>query len=268
MTEALTAVHIADKYLLNPTNPLAVNLIGAGGTGSQMVTALARMNHSLVALGHAGLQVNVIDDDRVTEANQGRQLFADAEVGMYKAVALVNSTNRFFGTNWKAVIKKFEYGSTGRLPGNGAANIYVSCVDTAAARFGIARVLGELGWGNRLCRSKPLYWMDMGNSRHAGQVVLSTINEIRQPDSKLYRTVANLPLITDEFKGLLEAETGSDEPSCSLAEALGKQDLFINSAVANCGASLLWQLISEGMVEDRGFFINLKGFRMQPIKVG
>jgi hypothetical protein len=46
-----------------------------------------------------------------------------------------------------------------------------------------------------------------------------------------------------------------------------KQDLFINSAVANLGASLLWQLFREGMIFNRGMFINLKTFITQPLKV-
>ena len=62
-----TAVHIVDNYLLNPTNPVTVNLIGAGGTGSHMITELAILNHALTALGHAGLQVNLFDDDIVSE---------------------------------------------------------------------------------------------------------------------------------------------------------------------------------------------------------
>lgn len=35
-----TAVHFTDSYLLNPTNPISVNVIGAGGTGSKVLTAL------------------------------------------------------------------------------------------------------------------------------------------------------------------------------------------------------------------------------------
>jgi hypothetical protein len=54
---AKPAVHIIQKELLQPYNPVTVNLIGAGGTGGQVLTALARMNHALVALDHPGLIV-------------------------------------------------------------------------------------------------------------------------------------------------------------------------------------------------------------------
>ena len=80
--------------------------------------------------------------------------------------------------------------------------------------------------------------------------------------------VSKLPLVTNEFKELLEnAEKSDNTPSCSLAEALTKQDLFINSALANLGASLLWQMFREGILLNRGFFLNLKDFRTQPLKV-
>ena len=52
-------VHFTDNYLISPTNPITVNLIGAGGTGSKVLTALMEMNHSLIELGHTGLRVRL-----------------------------------------------------------------------------------------------------------------------------------------------------------------------------------------------------------------
>jgi len=257
-------IHFADKYLMQPTNPISVNLIGAGGTGSQVLTALARINHSLNALQHAGLSVRVFDNDIVTEANRGRQLFTTAELGLNKGVALINRINRFFGTNWKAIPSKFENDTLANYP-HYRANITISCVDNVDARFEIADVLSRLENGIDL--NKALYWMDFGNSRYTGQVVLSTIHPIKQPTSKKYQPVDTMPFVTDEFRTLLQQADKDDTPSCSLAEALTKQDLFINSSLADLGASLLWQLFREGMTENRGFFHNIKEFRTQPLKV-
>ncbi|MFP9097918.1 PRTRC system ThiF family protein [Flavobacterium sp. RHBU_24] len=263
-----TAMHFADNYLINPTNPVTVNLIGAGGTGSQMLTALARMNHSLIALGHTGLQLNLYDNDSVTTANQGRQLFADCEVGMHKSVALINRINRFFGTDWKAVTKPFTSNTIKQLPEQGMANIYISCVDTAAARFDIAEALEYMAVDGRLQRNKPLYWLDLGNGKNTGQAVLATIGYIKQPSSERFEPVAELPYVTKEFKEQLEQQDDTNEPSCSLAEALEKQDLFINSTLANMAASLLWKLFREGLTDTRGFFLNLKTFGSTPLKCG
>jgi PRTRC genetic system ThiF family protein len=260
------AVHIVQKDLLQPYNPVTINLIGAGGTGGQVLTALARMNHALIALGHAGLFVRVFDDDTVDTANLGRQLFTTAELGLHKSVALINRINRFFGTNWRA--ETIRYNKTSLNDRDlASALITISCVDTVAARYEIAGILKHLA-DKYSGRNRVQYWMDFGNSRSSGQVILSTLEKIKQPASERYRTVEILPLVTDEFKELLEASEYADNtPSCSLAEALTKQDLFINSALANCGASLLWQLFREGILFNRGFFLNLQDFRIQPLKV-
>ncbi|MCX2680740.1 PRTRC system ThiF family protein [Galbibacter sp. EGI 63066] len=262
-----TKVHFTDNYLISPTNPITVNLIGAGGTGSKVLTALMEMNHSLVELGHAGLQVRLWDNDTVTPANLGRQRFAECETGLYKSVALINRANRFSGTNWKAEARKFEKDRLRRLPEYARATLTITCVDSVKARFGVAGILKETS-NRRHHRDEPKYWLDFGNSQHTGQVLLSTIGSIRQPNSEKYETVANLPMVTEEFGKLLkQSEQQDDIPSCSLAEALEKQDLFINSSLTQMGCSLLWNLFRNGMTEYRGFFHNLKDFRTRPITV-
>ena len=265
--ETKTAVHIVDNYLLNPANPVTVNLIGAGGTGSRMITTLAETNYSLIQLGHPGLHVQLFDDDVVTEANLIKQRFAPSELGLNKAVARINNINRACGTNWKAVPEKFTSQRLKDLPEEGLANVYITCVDTVQARFDIAGILKGFSRKAIYGRDKPLYWLDTGNARYTGQALLSTIGEIKQPASQLYQTVSVLQMVTDEYKNLLEAETDNNEPSCSHAEAILKQDLFINPAIAIWTASLFYSLFREGMVAYRGFFINLKEFRSTPIRV-
>ena len=267
METTKTAVHFTDNYLLNPTNPISVNLIGAGGTGSKVLTALMEMNHSLMELGHAGLQVRLWDDDSITTANLGRQRFFESETGLYKSVTLINRINRCIGTNWKAETVKFEKDKFGRTPEKASAIITITCVDNVQARFGVAEILKEIS-NHRHYRDTPKYWLDFGNSRDTGQVLLSTIGTIKQPNSERYQTVASLPFVTDEFGELLkQSEQEDNTPSCSLAEALEHQDLFINSSLTQMGCSLLWNLFRRGMTEYKGFFHNLKDFRTHPIKV-
>lgn len=266
--EIKNKIHFTDITLINPTNPITVNLIGAGGTGSQVLTALARMNHALTELNHAGLSVRLWDDDVITEANLGRQLFAESELGFYKSVALINRVNRFFGTNWKAETQKFEKDDLGKLQSSMKSEIYISCVDSVKSRFDIAEILNELKIDKSYYRNQCKYWMDFGNSQFTGQVLLSTIGNIKQPNSEKYETVGNLPFITEEFGELLKISEAEDNtPSCSLAEALEKQDLFINSTLAQMGSSLLWNLFRNGLTENRGFFLNLKNFTAKPIKL-
>ncbi len=264
-----TTVHFVDKSLLQPYNPVPVNLIGAGGSGSQMLTALARINYSLNQLGHPGLFVRVFDDDVVTPANQGRQLFCDAELGLYKSTALINRVNRFFGTSWKAVEQRYNAQTISENPDYKEAVITIGCVDTVPARFEITGILKELNKTmNVHTRNRPRYYMDLGNGKQSGQVLLSTVGRIEQPSSKKFEPVPALPMITEEYKDLLRSVDKEDStPSCSHAEALAKQDLFINSSLVNMSASLLWQMFREGMLTSRGFFMNLRDYRTLPVPV-
>lgn len=262
----LPAVHIVQKELLQPYNPVSVNLIGAGGTGSQMLTALARMSQALNGLNHPGFMVTLFDDDTVQTPNLARQLFTSAELGQFKSVALINRINRFFGLNWKAETERYDkqYCSIAK----GMAAITVSCVDTVKARFEIAEILKIYHKNSAGHRDKPLYWMDFGNSKDTGQIVLSTVGEIKQPKSKQFVPVGNLPFVTEKFKDLLlQSELNDNTPSCSLAEALAKQDLFINSTLVNFGSSLIWQMFREGIIFNDALFLNLKEYRAQPLKI-
>ena len=134
----LQRVHIVDNYMINPGNPIIVNLIGAGGTGSQVLSCLARINEGLKALQHPGLYVRCFDSDEVSAANLGRQLFALTELGMHKSVALINRFNRFYGTNWKAIPTKYNNKSLHSLKERRYANLTITCVDKAEDRFEIA----------------------------------------------------------------------------------------------------------------------------------
>ncbi len=268
-TDTLTKkrVHFVHQSLLNTTNPIKVHLIGAGGTGSQVITALGRMHHALQQLGHAGFCVTLWDNDTITQANLGRQLFAECELGLYKSTALISRINRFFGTNWNAQPMLFSQKNLANFSQAMQGELYLLCVDTAKARLEIAQILSQLG-GTTHYHNRPKYGLDFGNSRHTGQVILFSIGEHFQPQSDEYTCVGNLPMPTEEFADLFEnADLDTETPSCSLAEALHKQDLFINATLSQMGASLLWNLFRNGLTDKRGFFLNLQDFRSQPMLV-
>lgn len=146
------------------------------------------------------------------------------------------------------------------------ANITISCVDTVLARKGIAEFFDGLK-DIASSRDRPLYWLDLGNGRDSGQVWLSTIGEVKQPESKKFRTVGRLADIFEVYPNLMESQNENNEPSCSLAQALNKQDLFINSALSTMGASLLWSMFRIGAIEHRGFFLSLSDFRSTPVPI-
>ena len=248
-------VHYVNNYLLNPYHPVTVSLIGCGGTGSQVLTSLGRISYALQQLGHPGLHVVAYDGDIVTEANCGRQLFSAQEIGHNKAEVLVTKMNMFFGTNWEAKPKMFSTRS-------GYSNIVISCVDTVKARLMIA---GHLKKCNKYTDyEKVMYWLDFGNMTDRGQVILGTVGkEYKQPDKE--DAVAKLRTVTELFD-MKEVNDEDSGPSCSLAAALRKQDLFINSTLAQVGCALLWKMF-KGVIDTQGAFVNLDTMKVNPIKI-
>ena len=238
------AYHKTANYLLNPTHKITIKLIGLGGTGTQVLSALARTHMGLVALGHPGIHVIGYDPDIISTANVGRQLYSIADIGLNKAIVSISRINRFFGFEWEAVNKK--YGKSRN------ANITISCVDTAKARIQIGTILREESAGYD--DSKSFYWLDFGNSQDTGQVILGTVND------------AGLKTV-DQMFDLSKIKEKNQGPSCSLAEAIGKQDLFINSTLANLGCNLLWKLFTEGRINYHGLYLNLKNMQVRPIPV-
>lgn len=251
-------VHYVEPYLINPQHPLTVTLVGVGGSGSQMLSALARISHALQELGHPGLEVTAWDPDTVEQANIGRQLFSPCDTGLNKAVCLVSRINRFYGTSWKAVPEMFHKNAK-------VGNLVVSCVDTVAARMQVAEAFRAFTPRYNLREHRPYYWLDLGNSRQTGQVVLGS-RDITQPTSDKFSTVSRLPDVTEMFR-LDEVDERDSGPSCSLAEALQKQDLFINSTLANLAGSILWSMLRESVIFTQGAFINLTTYQTVPIEL-
>ena len=219
-------IHYTDRYLLNPYHPVTVFVIGAGGTGSQVATGLARISVALQALGHPGLHVTVFDPDTVTEANIGRQLFSGSELGLNKAVALVTRINRFFGFSWEAKGQRYPLKASADREEPALANIIVTCTDNIRSQMNLWRFLKKHREHTSNNERSPIYWMDFGNARTTGQVLIGNIRgKILQPVSNEYLPVPRMNVITEEvrYSTIKEKDSG---PSCSLAEALQKQDLF------------------------------------------
>ena len=254
-------VHYIDNYLVNPQHPVTVNLIGAGGTGSQVLTCLARLDAALRGLGHPGLFVILYDPDIVTEANIGRQLFGPSDLGQNKAQCLVTRINNFFGNDWKAQPDIYPTVLKDARRDN-LANITITCTDNIKSRIDLWNLLKAL--------PQPTYCTyetHFGNTQTTGQVVMGTVpKKIKQPASKLYETVSSLKVITRfvRYSRVKEEESG---PSCSLAEALDRQDLFINSTLAQLGCNILWKMFRNGMIEHHGLYLNLETMKVNPIGI-
>ena len=275
-------LHPIHEYLLDPPHKVTVALIGCGGTGSQVLSLLARMNLAMVNLGHPGFHVTVFDDDMISEANIGRQLFSASEIGSYKAISLVTRFNRFYGTNWQAKPRKFGFGPSDTAKGIKIEqfNIYITCIDDYESRLTLSFLFKEKVYGSH--STKKLYWLDFGNTNNTGQAILGTLyeenefefddEEDRDQESALKagakeKFIKKLPCFDQWASQFNPPKPSENTPSCSLAEALEKQDLLINSSLANSGMQLLWRLFREGKTPYHGVIINLETLTSNPIHV-
>jgi PRTRC genetic system ThiF family protein len=240
-----------------------VDLVGVGGTGSQVLSGLARLHLALRALGGYGLEVRAFDPDTISEANIGRQLFSPSDIGLYKADILIHRLNVYYGLNWKSFPCRYGEEAERFAESRGDAvigSLVITCVDSAAARRNIwTWLMRHTG------RYRDNYWLDMGNSRQSGQVFLSQLpGSARRgipTDGRLPSLEFWLPEIFDE------SVPEDDTPSCSLAEALESQDLFVNQMVATWGMHLLWIFIREGGLDICGYWISLESGMVAPVPV-
>lgn len=242
------------EFVFKNHHRITIHLIGCGGTGSQMLTGLARMNAALKALGKYEIELYAFDDDMVSPANVGRQLFSRSDIGQYKSTVLINRLNQYFGSQWVGVREKFNIAARSYME---RADITISCVDTRKARKEIFKQI----------RGKAMYWMDLGNTNHSGQAILGNA-DYSERGSRTKSEYTLLPTVAHLFPEIIDDQLPEDDmPSCSLAEALEKQDLMVNQMVSTNALELLWQLLRKGEIENHGFFFNAEKFNLQPMAV-
>jgi PRTRC genetic system ThiF family protein len=260
--------------------PVRILLVGAGGTGSHVLTGLARMHAALVQLRHPGFEVVAMDPDTVSESNVGRQMFSPADVGQPKSVVLIHRINLFFGLHWQAATNPFtplpkgagweETGKRGMK-----CDLVISCVDSAKARRTLRDAFAS-GHGH------ANWWLDIGNDARTAQFILGNFREdflyvpdetkrdgmvLRRTQSPVTPSV-RIPNILDLFPKLDNPKhRESTAPSCSLAESLKKQDLFINQTAATLALDTLWEWIRRGKLTHHGAFINLGTKTVRPLPI-
>ena len=227
---------------------IRVLLVGCGGNGGQMLMGLASLDTALRAISSRSLHVTVVDDDIVSEANLGRQPFYRCDVGSSKARTLTERINLAHGLDWHAV--------HGRAPdaiGLDNVDLLISCVDSASARRQLGAALGQRS-------AAPTYWMDLGNRASDGQYVIGCPAGAPLPKGSRLRTVL------EHFPELAEETLAKDDaPSCSVAEALERQSLFVNRVVASHALALLFDLLGRGSIGHAGAFINVASGQAVPI---
>ena len=218
-----------------------VLVVGCGGNGSAIAAGLPYLHQALLAFGHPeGIHVTLLDPEVISATNCVRQPFSQSEIGLSKSVVLANRLNLFWGLDWQGIPERLD--PKRRLDG---VDIVIGCVDTRKARAAIAKCAED--W------SEVDYWLDLGNNADSGQFVLGEpLNRRNRRHRLRLRTVSEL------FPEVIQGELDGDGlPSCRVAEALDRQEPFVNPTLANHSLALLARLFRYGTISCHGGFVSL-----------
>lgn len=233
------------QSLLPLNRRVSMTLFGAGGNGSQMAFGVARLHLAMRALGHPGIHLFIVDPDTVSPSNIVRQLFMPQDVNKNKALVLAHRLNMLYALDFDGLpVTARDAGPSVRQ-----TDLLIGAVDNAKARAQIKALYKK---------SAATYWLDLGNRASDGQYILGCRN----------KSGNWLPSVAELFPAIVRKAPGDDEtPSCSIAESLSRQELFINTTVSNHALNLLWRLLRYGRVESNGGFVNLATSRCSPLPV-
>ena len=231
-------------------------IVGCGGTGSAFLSGLPYLHQAMLAQGHPyGLSITVMDGDLISPHNCVRQPFSQSEIGLNKGIVLMSRINLFWGLKWTAIPRPFTCKTLTAPCAALRPDMVVGCVDTGAARAIIAQSTGG--------RSGVGYWLDIGNNASSGQFILGEPRNARNKRSRTrLRTVAEL------FSEVTDLALDADaEPSCSAAEALDRQESFVNAVLAQQALALLARLFRYGEILHHGAFVDVASSRSVPIAI-
>jgi len=204
----------------------------------------------MLALGHPqGLDVSIIDGDKISATNCVRQPFCENEIGLFKSTILATRINLFYGLGWRAYPRFIDEGWRDET------DILVSCVDSRKARKMLLRTAAY-----HACH----YWLDIGNNAATGQFVLG------QPENRRNsKCPSRLPTVAELFPEIVDPELDRKDslPSCSAVEALTRQEPFINQSLANLALAMLARLFRHGRISYHAGFVNLAGGLTAPVAV-
>jgi len=211
-------------------------VIGVGGTGSEVMSRLLKLNTLIERLDGLPLDVTVADGDTVSEFNIGRQNFYMCDIGENKAEVTVNRMNVFCNTQWKYIDQMINPSNIG----NNKYDLVITCVDSGIFRAELGERFSDL--------DSQTLWLDGGNDNNSGQIIMGHLGRCKDKHPNLW----------DLFGDQLMENAGDDTPSCSSESAIAKQTFGINSQIAEIMIQMLWQLLRTTMLEKTISYVNLK----------
>lgn len=225
-----------------------ITVVGCGGTGSAVAAGLPHLHQAMLAWGHPhGLEVTLVDGDRISTSNCVRQPFSESEIGLYKSTVLATRINLFWGLAWRGVPEFVDEGWREET------DLLIGCVDTRKARNIMMRTSAY--WNT-------CYWLDIGNNADSGQFVLGQPENSRNRNSD-----RRLPTVAELFPEVVNPKLDKKDrlPACSAVEALERQEPFVNQVLAYHALAMLARLFRYGRLAFQGGFVNLANGRMVPL---
>lgn len=197
--------------------------IGSGGTGSHLVSHIARLLTSSPVIAERIGSYTIVDGDRVEAGNVGRQLFVAPDIGAYKAEVLATRYSKAYGVSLGYVCEYLDPGFVDTLVPRGSLlspSLIIGAVDTAAARKLIYREIRKVQ-GER----NTIWWMDAGNGRETGQVVLGNTDQADLLRAGLGEAfIEYLPYPAVLFPDLIDEELDAQAAELSCAEAVAQDE--------------------------------------------
>ena len=220
------------RVLLGEAKTLSVMLVGVGGTGSALALSLARIAYHLKQKD-IQLQLTLVDPDIVQPRNIGRQMFAPAECGQYKAESIAMRLNIAFGLDIIAVPESFRPELCRQLLSlskqwgypNGNPRLIISAVDNYLARREIAQAIEQF--------NGKLYGLDCGNELHSGQILIGNQSQPDQIQFDKLGLCSGIPSPYWQEPQLLKPPSPQTDPaSCAELVQREEQSLIVNQQVS------------------------------------
>jgi len=200
---------------------VALTLVGCGGTGSHIASGLAPI---ALALHERGIicDLRFVDPDVVERKNVGRQLFAPADLGKPKALALANRLNAAYGLRVESLVEPLSSIAVRQ----DAVNVVVGAVDNSKARALIAKIV--------TASDGRLWWLDAGNERETGQVALGNVpaGQLGRPQLGM---VDRLPMPSAIHPDLVASRRARNVSCANMPD----QSLMVNRMAAAWALSML-----------------------------
>ena len=238
------------RLLLPDEKNIFLCLVGCGGTGSWLAPAVVRVGKVLRERFEKKVRIRFYDPDQVEEKNIFRQNFCAAEIGANKAESLAERYGLAWGVEIEAVAGKLDPSPCAEEE----LNIIIGCVDNWQGRRSIFFKSG----------SKSTWWLDSGNSKSSGQILLGSCKAAKIKNSFKFDGICTwLPAPAVQHPELIEEpeleEVAEDENlSCAEMALRDSQGLAINQRMAAEAADYLVRMLITKDLHKYATYIDLE----------